>query len=108
MRLVAVPTTAGTGSEVSPAAVITVGDRKVTLVDYSLVPDVAIVEPRLTLSMPASVTADSGVDALTHALEAAVSIFALPFTDAFAMQALNLILPNLPRAYEAPTPPAAP
>jgi len=103
VKLVAVPTTAGTGSEVSPAAVITVGDRKVTLVDYSLVPDVAIVEPRLTLSMPASVTADSGVDALTHALEAAVSIFASPFTDAFAMQAVNLILPNLPRAYEHPT-----
>ena len=103
VKLVAVPTTAGTGSGVSPAAVITVGDRKVTLVDYSLVPDVAIVEPRLTLSMPASVTADSGVDALTHALEAAVSIFASPFTDAFAMQALNLILPNLPRAYDDPT-----
>lgn len=102
VRLIAVPTTAGTGSEVSPAAVITVDGRKVTLVDYSLVPDVAIVEPRLTLSMPAAVTADSGVDALTHALEAAVSIFASPFTDAFAMQALNLILPSLPRAYEHP------
>ena len=54
VRLVAVPTTAGTGSEVSPAAVITVGGRKVTLVDYSLVPDMAIVDPRLTLSMPPS------------------------------------------------------
>ena len=99
VRLVAVPTTAGTGSEVSPAAVITVGDRKVTLVDYSLVPDTAIVEPRLTLTMPAQVTADTGVDALTHALEAAVSIFASPYTDAFAMQAVNLILRNLPRAH---------
>jgi acetaldehyde dehydrogenase/alcohol dehydrogenase len=99
VRLVAVPTTAGTGSEVSPAAVITVGDRKVTLVDYSLVPDMAIVEPRLTLTMPAQVTADTGIDALTHALEAAVSIFASPYTDAFAMQAVNLILRNLPRAH---------
>jgi acetaldehyde dehydrogenase/alcohol dehydrogenase len=79
--------------------VLTVGDRKVTLVDYSLVPDMAIVEPRLTLTMPPSVTADTGVDALTHALEAAVSIFASPYTDAFAMQAVNLILRNLPLAH---------
>jgi acetaldehyde dehydrogenase/alcohol dehydrogenase len=59
----------------------------------------AVVEPQLTVSMPRAVTADTGVDALTHALEAAVSIFASPYTDAFAMQAVNLILPNLPRAY---------
>ena len=98
VRLVAIPTTAGTGSEVSPAAVITVGQRKVTLVDYSLVPDIAIVEPNLTASMPPQVTADTGVDALTHALEAGVSIFASPYTDAFCMQAINLILDNLPRA----------
>ena len=99
VRLVAIPTTAGTGSEVSPAAVITVGDRKVTLVDYSLVPDVAVIEPRLTLTMPREVTADSGIDALTHALESGVSIFASPYTDAFAMQSVNLILQHLPRAY---------
>ena len=95
----AIPTTSGTGSEVSPAAVITVGDRKVTLVDYSLVPDMAIVDPTLTLTMPQEITADTGIDALTHALEAAVSIFASPFTDAFCMQAVNLILDALPRAY---------
>jgi acetaldehyde dehydrogenase/alcohol dehydrogenase len=100
VRLVAIPTTAGTGSEVSPAAVVTVGHAKVTLVDYSLVPDMAIVDPTLTLSMPPEVTADTGVDALTHALEAAVSIFASPYTDAFCMQAVNLILNNLPRAFE--------
>ena len=99
LALVAIPTTAGTGSEVSPAAVITVEGRKVTLVDYSLVPDMAIVDPVLTLSMPPVVTADTGIDALTHALEAAVSIFASPFTDAFCMQAVNLILEALPRAY---------
>ena len=98
-RLVAVPTTAGTGSEVSPAAVLTVNGRKVTLVDYSLVPDMAIVEPKLSISMPPHMTADTGIDALTHALEAAVSIFASPFTDAFCMQAMNLIFDALPRAY---------
>jgi acetaldehyde dehydrogenase/alcohol dehydrogenase len=99
IRLVAVPTTSGTGSEVSPAAVVSVGNRKVTLVDYSLVPDIAVVDPTLALSMPQEITADTGIDALTHALEAAVSIFASPFTDAFCMQAVNLILDSLPRAY---------
>jgi acetaldehyde dehydrogenase/alcohol dehydrogenase len=98
IALAAVPTTAGTGSEVSPAAVLTHAGCKVTLVDYSLVPDVAIVDPRLTLSMPPAMTADTGVDALTHALEACVSIFASPYTDAFCMQATNLILNALPRA----------
>jgi acetaldehyde dehydrogenase/alcohol dehydrogenase len=99
MKVVALPTTAGTGSEVSPAAVITHEGRKVTLVDYSLVPDVAIVDPRLTLTLPPVLTADTGVDALTHALEAYVSIFASPYTDAFCLQAMNLILNALPKAY---------
>jgi acetaldehyde dehydrogenase/alcohol dehydrogenase len=102
VHLVAVPTTSGTGSEVSPAAVITVGRRKETLVDYCLVPDVAIVDPLLTLSMPRSVTVDSGIDALTHALEACVSIFASPYTDAFCVQAARLIFDALPRAYDDP------
>ncbi|MBV9001006.1 MAG: bifunctional acetaldehyde-CoA/alcohol dehydrogenase, partial [Solirubrobacterales bacterium] len=99
VRLVAIPTTSGTGSEVSPAAVISLSQRKVTLVDYSLVPDMAIVDPNLTLTMPPEITADTGIDALTHALEAAVSVFASPFTDAFCVQAANLILTALPRAY---------
>jgi acetaldehyde dehydrogenase/alcohol dehydrogenase len=99
VQLIAVPTTAGTGSEVSPAAVLTVDHTKVTLVDYSLVPDMAVVDPRLTLTMPPVLTADTGIDALTHALEAGVSIFASPFTDAYCMQAINLILDALPRAY---------
>jgi acetaldehyde dehydrogenase / alcohol dehydrogenase len=99
VRLVAIPTTSGTGSEVSPAAVISVGQRKVTLVDYSLVPDMAVVDPHLMLTMPKAITADTGIDALTHALEAAVSIFASPFTDAFCVQAANLIFSALPRAY---------
>ncbi len=100
VQLIAVPTTSGTGSEVSPAAVVSAEGRKVTLVDYSLVPDVAIIDPTLTLSMPPGVTADTGVDALTHALEAGVSIFASAYTDAFCMQAINLIMEALPRAYE--------
>jgi acetaldehyde dehydrogenase/alcohol dehydrogenase len=62
------------------------------------VPDVAIVDPRLTLTLPPAMTADTGIDALTHALEAYVSIFASPFTDAFCLQAMHLILDALPRA----------
>ncbi|HEX2784397.1 MAG TPA: bifunctional acetaldehyde-CoA/alcohol dehydrogenase [Ilumatobacteraceae bacterium] len=99
VKLVAIPTTAGTGSEVSPAAVVSSGGRKVTLVDYSLVPDIAIVDPNLTLTMPPSLTADTGIDALTHALEAGVSIFATPYTDAFCVQAARLIFEALPKAY---------
>ncbi len=102
VRLVAVPTTSGTGSEVSPAAVLTVGERKETLVDYSLVPDVAVVDPLLAVSMPRSVTVDSGIDALTHALEAVVSIFASPYTDAFCVQAARLIFDALPTAADDP------
>ena len=98
IKLAAIPTTAGTGSEVCPAAVLTSDGRKVTLVDYSLVPDLAVVEPRLTVSLPPGSTADTGVDALTHALEALVSIFASPYTDAFCLQAMNLIFEALPKA----------
>ena len=99
VHLIAIPTTSGTGSEVSPAAVLTVGGAKVTLVDYSLVPDMAVVEPRLTMTMPPTLTADTGIDALTHALEAYVSIFASPYTDAFCLQAMHLIFEALPRAF---------
>ena len=102
LQLVAIPTTSGTGSEVSPAAVLTVDGKKQTLVDYSLVPDLAIVDPVLTSSMPPNLTADTGVDALTHALEAAVSIFASPYTDALCAQAARLIFDALPRAYRDP------
>lgn len=98
-RLIAVPTTSGTGSEVSPGAVITVDDRKLTLVDYSLVPDMAVVDPVLTLGLPPASTADTGIDALTHAVESAVSIFASPYSDAFCVQAARLVFDALPRAY---------
>jgi acetaldehyde dehydrogenase/alcohol dehydrogenase len=96
--LVAVPTTSGSGSEVSHAAVLMVGGAKVTLMDGSLMPDVALVDPRLMLSMPPVLTADTGIDALTHALEAYVSVFASPRTDAFCMRAIRLVLEALPRA----------
>lgn len=102
LKLICIPTTSGTGSEVSPAAVVTdtEGGRKVTMVDYSLVPEMAIVDPDLTLTMPKAVTADSGIDALTHAIEAFVSIFSSPYTDALCLQAINLLFESLPIAYE--------
>jgi acetaldehyde dehydrogenase/alcohol dehydrogenase len=98
VRLIGIPTTAGTGSEVSPAAVITVGSRKATMIDYCLVPDMAIVDPSLTIGLPSGSTADTGIDALTHALEGAVSIFASPYTDAFCLQAIRMIFEWLPKA----------
>jgi acetaldehyde dehydrogenase/alcohol dehydrogenase len=103
-RLVAISTTSGTGSEVTPFAVLTDKERgrKVTLVDYSLSPDVAIVDPQFVMSMPKTLTADTGIDCLTHGLEAGVSIFASPYTDSNAMQAIRLVFKYLPIAYEHP------
>jgi len=103
-RLVAIPTTSGTGSEVTPFAVLFDREhgRKVTLADYSLTPDVAIVDPQFVMSMPKGLTADTGVDCLTHALEAGVSIFASPYTDSNAMQAIRLVFKYLPVAFEQP------
>jgi len=103
-RLIAIATTSGTGSEVTPFAVLTDKEngRKVTLADYSLSPDVAIVDPQFVMSMPKGLTADTGVDCLTHALEAGVSNFASPYTDSNAMQAIRLVFKYLPIAYENP------
>src|SRR5271165_681927 len=103
-RLIAVCTTSGTGSEVTPFAVLTDKEqgRKVTLADYSLTPDVAIVDPQFVMSMPKGLTADTGIDCLTHALEAGVSIFASPYTDSNAMQAIRMVFKFLPIAYERP------
>src|ERR1035437_4659546 len=103
-RLIAISTTSGTGSEVTPFAVLTdkVRGRKVTLADYSLSPDVAIVDPQFVMSMPKGLTADTGIDCLTHALEAGVSIHASVYTDANAMQAIRLVFKYLPIAYEHP------
>jgi acetaldehyde dehydrogenase/alcohol dehydrogenase len=104
VRLVAVSTTSGTGSEVTPFAVLTDKQRgrKITLADYSLSPDVAIVDPQFVMSMPKGLTADTGIDCLTHALEAGVSNYASPYTDSNAMQAIRLAFKYLPIAYEHP------
>ena len=103
-RLIAISTTSGTGSEVTPFAVLTdkKRGRKITLADYSLNPDVAIVDPQFVMSMPKNLTADTGIDCLTHALEAAVSSYASPYTDPNAMQAVRLAFKYLPIAYEHP------
>jgi acetaldehyde dehydrogenase/alcohol dehydrogenase len=103
-RLIAISTTSGTGSEVTPFAVLTdkASGRKVTLADYSLTPDVAIVDPQFVMSMPKGLTADTGIDCLTHALEAGVSNYASPYTDSSAMQAIRLVFKYLPIAYEHP------
>ena len=103
-RLVAISTTSGTGSEITPFAVLIDKERgrKVTLADYSLSPDVAIVDPQFVMSMPKGLTADTGIDCLTHALEAGVSNYASPYTDSNAMQAIRLVFKYLPIAYENP------
>jgi acetaldehyde dehydrogenase / alcohol dehydrogenase len=104
VRLIAVPTTSGTGSEVTPFAVLIDKERgrKITLADYSLSPDVAIVDPQFVMSMPRTLTADTGIDCLTHALEAGVSIHASAFTDSNAMQAIRMVFKYLPIACEHP------
>jgi len=100
--MVAVPTTSGTGSEVTPFAVITddATGNKYPLADYALTPNMAIIDPELVMSMPQKLTAYSGLDALTHALEARVSVMASDYTNALAMEAIRLIFDFLPRAYE--------
>ena len=102
--MIAISTTSGTGSEVTPFAVMTdkARGRKVTLADYSLSPDVAIVDPQFVMSMPKGLTADTGIDCLTHALEAGVSIYASAYTDSNAMQAIRMVFKYLPIAYEHP------
>jgi len=100
-KMVAIPTTSGTGSEVTSFAVITDKDKnmKYPLADYSLTPDVAIIDPDFVLSVPPSVTADTGMDVLTHAIEAYVSIMASDFTDGLCIKAIQLVFENLKRAY---------
>lgn len=102
LRFVAVPTTSGTGSEVTSFAVITDKGKgvKYPLVDAGLRPDVAILDPALVKSVPPSVTADTGMDVLTHALEAYVSTKASPFTDALAQKAVLNVFRYLVRSFE--------
>ncbi|RNC29111.1 MAG: Aldehyde-alcohol dehydrogenase [Candidatus Dichloromethanomonas elyunquensis] len=100
-KFIAIPTTSGTGSEVTSFAVITDKQRniKYPIADYELTPDVAIIDPEFTITIPPSVTADTGVDVLTHAIEAYVSIMASDYTDALALKAIQLVFKYLPRAY---------
>ncbi len=101
-QFVAIPTTSGTGSEVTSFAVITDKENniKYPLADYELTPDVAIVDPQFVMTLPKHVTADTGMDVLTHAIEAYVSNMANDYTDGLAMKAIQLVFEYLPRAYK--------
>ena len=99
---IAIPTSAGTGSEVTPFAIITDAETGVKwpLADYQLMPNMAIVDADLMMSAPKGLTAASGIDAVTHALEAYASVMATDYTDGLAIRALQMIFQYLPRAYD--------
>ena len=101
-KMVAIPTTSGTGSEVTSFAVITdkQKNKKYPLADYELTPDVAIIDPDLVMSLPKSITADTGMDVLTHALESYVSVMASDYTDGLSEKAVELVFKYLKEAYE--------
>ena len=105
-RFIGIPTTSGTGSEVTPFAVITEGNKKYPIADYSLTPTVAIVDPALVMTVPAHVAADTGLDVLTHATEAYVSILANDFTDGLALQAIKLVFEFLEKSVKEKDPEA--
>ncbi len=101
-KMVCIPTTSGTGSEVTSFSVITDkknGNIKYPLADYSLTPDVAIIDPQFTRSMPRSIVADTGLDVLTHAIEAYVSVMASDYTDGLALQAIEMVFHYLEASY---------
>lgn len=105
-QLVAIPTTSGTGSEVTSFSVITDkqnGNIKYPLADYELTPDVAIIDPQFVTTMPRSITADTGLDVLTHAIEAYVSVLASDYTNGLAIKAIELVFKYLPRSYADPS-----
>lgn len=99
--MVAIPTTSGTGSEVTPFAVVTdeKSGIKYPIADYQLTPNMAILDPELVMHMPPKLTAWSGIDALTHAVESYVSVFATEFTNPYALEAIRLLFKYLPTAY---------
>lgn len=101
-KFVAIPTTSGTGSEVTSFSVITDKETntKYPLADYELTPDVAIIDPQFVMTVPKHITADTGMDVLTHAIESYVSCMANDYTDGLAMKAIQLIFEYLPRAYK--------
>lgn len=99
-KLICIPTTSGTGSEVTPFAVISDKKnlKKYPLTDYSLTPSIAIVDPEFTTNIPAKSTAYTGMDVLTHAIEAYTSVMASDYTDGLALEAIKLVFTYLPRA----------
>ena len=101
-KMVSIPTTSGTGSEVTSFAVISDKEKnmKYPIADYELTPDVAIIDPDLVMSLPKKLTADTGMDVLTHALEAYVSVMASDYTDGLAEKAIELVFEYLPKAYD--------
>lgn len=102
--LICIPTTAGSSADVSQFAIITEvsSHRKAALVSKMLVPDTSLIDPDTTVTMPVDLTANTGLDALTHAIEAYVSNASSPITDLFALNAVSLITPNLPEAIRNP------
>lgn len=98
---VAIPTTSGTGSEVTSFSVISdkMSNIKYPLADFQLTPDLAIVDPQFVMTVPKQVTADTGIDVLTHAIESYVSVLANDFTDGLALKAIQLVFEYLPKAY---------
>ncbi len=99
--LIAIPTTAGTGSEVTQVTIITDTERnvKMLIISPTIMPKLALVDPLMTIGMPRSITAATGLDALTHAIEAYVSVKANPITDMLALEAIRLIFGNLRQAW---------
>ncbi|SHE67424.1 Alcohol dehydrogenase, class IV [Caldanaerobius fijiensis DSM 17918] len=101
-KFIAIPSTSGTATEVTAFSVITDYSTKIKypLADYNITPDVAIVDPQLPMTMPAKLTAHTGMDALTHAIEAYVATLHTPFTDPLALQAIDMIFSNLKKSYD--------
>ncbi len=100
-QFVCIPTTSGTGAEVTPFAVITDSEThvKYPLADYALTPDVAIIDSQFVMSVPKSVTADTGMDVLTHAIESYVSVMASDYTKGLSLQSIKLVFQNLRNSY---------